>query len=429
MSRSGASQELTPTVEQTAQQVFGLAKAPSQLIIVEGLSGVGKTALVNRVTPEIEASNGLVIGQEQVRYEEAEPDTTDRSVVVTATITREFNRGGFHYDVRHMFPEREVSEIILPGMPADETESFVAKLPRGEIEPDLVAYYSMGVPLLARRFMQADSADSIERRGIEYVRQATDYNTRDVRDLAKFLQMAVPVEFMPGSSTAPNKQIYFYLDEAEKERAKLSRQDIFEESPVFVAPESERIYNAMLQNENGISEIEIYIPQMSAEDFARIQQALGWDSYHDFFTEHGQQTGDYRQELSPRARMFHADYRKFSYWQRPPGSGEYELDNEFGNGTISATVESYQELTESGQLGLQVDVDEAQPSMWLHSHEHNGMPGHTARFGWMVESLLQQRGIAYFVNNETCDASYAYLPDQRRLQILPNRINIDRYRW
>jgi hypothetical protein len=46
----------------------------------------------------------------------------------------------------------------------------------------------------------------------------------------------------------------------------------------------------------------------------------------------------------------------------------------------------------------------------------------------MVESLLQQRGIAYFVNNETSDMSYAYLPEEQRLQILADRVKIDRYR-
>lgn len=429
MAGSSMRQELTPTVEQAAQQVLHQAQSTSQLIIVEGLSGVGKTALLNRVTPEIEASGGLIIGQEQFEKQEVGSDETDRSVIVTATITKDFNRGGFHYGVRNLFPGREVSEMILSGMPADQTESFVAKLPRGEVAPELIAYYSMGVPLLARRFARAGSTAQIEREGMGYVRHATTYNAVDVRGLADFLQMPVPAEFFPGRSTDRNKQIYSRVDHAERERAALVEKGIVEESPLFVAAESERIYNAMLQNEGGLSEIEIFIPQMSPADFARLQQALGWDPSSRVGTERGVQVGDYRQEKSTRASMFWANFRKMSFWHKTTEGTEYDLDNEFGHGHITPTIESYQELLRSGQLGLPTAVAENSPSIWLHSHEHNGMSEHTARFGWMVESLLQQRRIAYFVNNETCDTSYAYLPEEERIAILPERVKVDRYRW
>jgi hypothetical protein len=430
MSR-GSEQVLTPTVEQTALQVIEQAKLPSQLIVVEGLSGVGKTALANHITPKIEAAGGLVVSQQQIEQKTVEGDTTEGPVVVTITMTtaKGSNRRSLHGSISDLFPGREVNDLILPGMPDHETGDFVAKLPKGSLEPELIAYYSMGVPLLAQRFSQASSTDQIERAGMTYIRQATKYNVQAVRHIAaSFLQMPVPTEFMPGASTV-GRQIYQSLQQAERVRAKLDKQGAIEESSLFVAPESERVYNAMLQSEDGMSEIEIFIPGMSVEDFARVQQALGWDSSRKTYDEEkGPCVGDYRQDKSPRAKMFEAYFRKLSFWHKTPDGTEYQMNNEFGNGRISAVIESYQEALASGQLGLSGEPQGNNSGMWLHSHEHNGMPEHTARFGWMVESLLQQRGIAYFVNNETSDMSYAYLPEEQRLQILADRVKIDRYR-
>lgn len=252
--------------------------------------------MMRHITPQIRELGGIVVEQEQ--FGKTTPNETDCPVVVAGTIAKDNYRGPFYSTAKRLFPERKVSEVPLTGMTADETEAFVAKLPSGKVDPKLVAYYSMGVPLLAQRFAKAKSAQEIEWRGRDYIRHAVRYNGANIRELATYLQMPVPAEFYPGSSDAPAHQIYTNLGYAERERASLAREGVVEESPLFVAPESERIYNAMLQNEHGLSEIEIYIPQMSAEDFTRLREAFGWDPSERVYSERGDQYGDYTQRKS-----------------------------------------------------------------------------------------------------------------------------------
>lgn len=54
----------------------------------------------------------------------------------------------------------------------------------------------------------------------------------------------------------------------------------------------------------------------------------------------------------------------------------------------------------------------------VHKHAHSGESNQAAAFGWMVESLLQQRDIAYFAKNYVVNMNYVYNPEQERIEIV-----------
>lgn len=206
--------------------------------------------------------------------------------------------------------------------------------------------------------------------------------------------------------------LYDNLHRVLLEQKELEKEGILEESPMFVTPESESIYDSMLASEEAL--IDIFIPNLKLDDFRRLQQAFGYT------TQWG-----YSQSEATRIRMFRSDYRKVRFWHTDENGNEYVDENE--NHWQKAEAHSYLKGYLQGKLGLPVDRYKKGPRFLVHSHEHVGMTYKPAEIGWLTESLLQQRGISYFVNNHTYGKAYIYNPETQHIEFLPEIYEVSRW--
>jgi hypothetical protein len=123
--------------------------------------------------------------------------------------------------------------------------------------------------------------------------------------------------------------------------------------------------------------------------------------------------------------MFGADYRKVSFWHKDAAGNTDITEREYP--WLEGKTENYMRAYREGKLGLQPIQSSELISFFIHAHEHHGMSYHPAAIGWMTESLLQQRGIPYFVNNDTHDSSYTFNPETKHIERLPDRIKISHW--
>lgn len=122
-----------------------------------------------------------------------------------------------------------------------------------------------------------------------------------------------------------------------------------------------------------------------------------------------------------RVRMFNCNYRKVGFWHRD-FSG-YEFHDPGMKPFISNGLAKYQDAYQEGGLLLKPSTRRGKISFMVHAHDHPGLVGNPTLVGWMAESLLQQRAIAYYVNNGIYGAGYVFNPETNHIQILPKRVD------
>lgn len=96
--KRGAQPHLTATQEKVANQVINSVKSSSSrlLVVIEGLSGVGKSFVTEAITVDILANSGMLIEPRVIQYGDRDNSIKDsgKHLVTTATV------GEFGDDVR-----------------------------------------------------------------------------------------------------------------------------------------------------------------------------------------------------------------------------------------------------------------------------------------------------------------------------------------
>jgi len=386
------------------------------LFVVNGLSGVGKTVVLEGISPIATQKQAHVILSDSPCYdmEKLQEEGFQGSIFVAETNER----------------MRSISEIAskaglpmmvftLPGMDEKEAGDYLETLSisgNRVLTPDQIITYSLGIPLLMQEIATPGITEAMA-----------------ARIAAKYLQMCLPQAWRPEVlreaqgkylNIVPNEKVLHALNELaglgkdqiyddlymvmtrREEIAK--RTGIVEESPLFVAPESEAIYNAMLQKkrDSDTARIEIFVPGLGKVDFNRIKQALGhqYGGYYD--------QGD-------RVDMFLANFRKVNMWFREGRQGQAEVYIPADKLWV-ANAEEHERALKAGKYPFLKSSGEN--IFFIHTHDHEGMICNPARIGWMMESLLQQRGIPYLVDNYTLNQEYYYEPAQKRIIPVKNGI-------
>lgn len=409
---------LTATQERAAQAIKATLAEPTphKLIVLDGFSGVGKSLVIDRVAPDIAQNKGVIVDLRSIRGFKSIRGLH----VVTTAVPSELRNALEERDIMSDLPGYELVTHILPGMNSQETNAYVDSLDlsKATITEGQVAYYSLGVPLLAQRLLLPGlTEDSAARIAAGFIlrnfgrRWISDEEMRSAQ--RDYLQVTIPsdVEKAIGQMDRFQGPQYMYR---ELNRVLVGQEDqkkagVDEESPLFVAPESEQIYNEMLDKFE--SRIEIFVPNLTPADAARMNQALGLVRSR------------WNERVATRREMFGASYRKVSFWHRDEKGAEFFEDNE--HRWLDEAVKLYEKAYRDGKLGLKPLGSKKPISYFIHAHEHPNTAYHPANVGWMVESMLQQRGIAYFVNNDTHESSYIYNPDTKHIEVLSERVLIE----
>lgn len=406
--------ELTQRQKQLADSIvdnFSVAKS-RKLVLLTGYSGVGKTLLAEHIqetNPDLDISvsqkEDLLLktytsGWNSHFLVTTKPPLFEDDSVLTKIIQEATVNG------------LEIETVILEGMTDVELRSLLGRGYIGKeaaLDRELIIKYSLGVPSLARML----SVDGLsEELAVSIAARYLGQNTRDVSQMNKYLNMEVPSEVLDEvlriDSTPSVRRIYDGLSYSLAKWARLADSGIFHEPPVFIAPESVQIYDLML-NSNQSPNIDIFVPDLTDIDFERISKVIGIDA-----------TNSGIGSRESRSHMFQMEWRKVSIWERNSVGHTGVKDNEHYE--VVSTVEKYIQAHQQGKLGIA-----GQPvrgsDFWIHAHAHWGEQNQI-QVGYMVETLLQQLGVAYFVRNKMIDRDYRYDPVSKRIVFFDSPIKL-----
>jgi len=406
----------------------------NQLIIVEGLSGVGKTAVLNSIRTEILAKKGLVVQiTPYLSLEELEPlANCEGPLVMPLTYPSEYYEGKLEEYIQNNFSDRKILKFILKGMSLAETNEFLGRnpySPNNSLTKEMIARYSLGIPLLVKELtlpgLHPESAVLIPagylRRNI-FLGQSDDLEK--LRELlSPYLQMTIADEVLGSLDELRGSfdlDVYSDLQGILERREKLAIDGIDEESPLFVAPESVAVYNAMLKSNRrhrGTLEIEIFVPEIPPSVFQKISQSFGGNLLIGGY-EFNQATRFYR--------MFNIGegFRKTEIWHKPRNGDQsffedYDDEKDYKEYLkVPERAKKYQTKYRSGELDIKPLVG-GNVDFFVRCHAHNGQTYRLVSIGWVTESLLQQLGLPYFANNKTYGQAYTFDPEQRKLHFQP----------
>ncbi len=418
-------QQLTESQQNTAQSIVDLLEHSSQpkCAVLRGPSGVGKTSVLTHIRRNPALSNVAIAEQNQIRYNSALDSHTGH--IVTCDTVGEVQLMPLEKDLARKYPAAEIIIFKVGGMSADETRNFLlnhhgTSIP--SLQPEDIVRYSMGIPLLVEQLTSPSISEE------DAIKIAAAYLNRNFgvfaqpNDLlaaaSQYINIQIPESVVAHAievaRESKKNRIYDLLHHALSIQMKLRKQGIYEQDPFFIDSESERIYDEMLASGERVW-LDIYAPDLSTEDLARIHEAFGYST----------KNGEYDQHSATRIQMFSDDYRKVSFWHRDEHGDELLDSGEYDG--LGKQIPNYEKARQSGVLGLSSETARGKCSFFIHAHEHNGYAFHSARIGYMTETLLQQMGIPYFVNNDTYDASYYYEPTTKSIYELPERVKISKW--
>lgn len=400
---------------------------PKTIIVLEGLSGVGKSTVINGLQGEINQTHGLIVNPNYLIYLSKIPDKFlhHSGPLVIDTTPRELAL------IKARLPQDfEWQHRLMKGMNLEETREYLRKISYGQqttLIPEQIVEYSMGVPLLIER-LTSDATlteDSAEIIAVEYLRQNFPGTPKDdlQEELPTYLEIQPPIqviERLTEIDLMQPKHIYQDLGRVLERKKALEKKGIFEESPLFLAPQSVEIYNQMLalSGSDVLVEIDIFVPELTHEEYLKLGEALG------FIEKDGSYIWPVRDigwafDIGTRIKMFSADERKVRMWVCHPDGNEsalvtfpYQADD------IKRKAKNYTNEFISHYSPLKPTKNINISRLLVHSHEHSGITHKPALIGWMVESLLQQRGIPYLVDNQTLEKKYYYNPSDKKIRTL-----------
>jgi energy-coupling factor transporter ATP-binding protein EcfA2 len=417
MSKSYA--ELTATQEQTAQQLLRILSenlGHKIVILLLGISGVGKTLLLNLLGGRITELGGSVITPLDLLYHESKdpsnPVKKARGPLVCA-VTRDEQERILERFPKHLSKWRSI-ELVLKSMSESEIVDYISPKMSQRMQLSLkqLASYSLGIPLLADDLLALNLTPE---HAFRLAANHFFFNTGRTSDLNeacgwfnKFLNVLPPAEFLEDFPRKVNSvslyssdRIYdsiWYFQAIKRDQQQHQRKNeeiVPDPDPLFVAPESEAIYDGMLSDRSSVSQMHLYVPSMKPEQQVVILKMLG------FRFEHGSFDDTRQSKLS----LFGGSYRKVSFYFRDNFGMKAVLENEC-DFTESLANLYHSKVARGNYQPLKVSRSGCQ--MLVEAHDHDGLRTNPIRIGWGLEAILQQQGVSYLVNNPMCNKLYAF---------------------
>ncbi len=394
--------ELTPTQKVVTNQIIEIFEGSQDqkvIVALNGLSGIGKSTIEEQMQDKL-SYLGIRRLTSEDRYN-LRRINSNKCFITTAG--HEFN--SFKEQVSENLKGYQLIEVVLPPMTKEETNNYIEKQNvnnNSSLNQDQLIELSLGVPVLVNYFLGSDiNEETAKWISAGYLKEnaiSLGYRYDQAKDfLKKFFQQTPSKRVLEtfdktySIATDFEGQMYWIY----KKMADHVKRGILEESPKFKCDTSTDIYNKMSKNK-GAPWINIFIPNLKTQDLQRINQAIGCIY-----------PGRYERTNTSRFDMFSADFRKVVIWQRDI-NGEEILDtsDQFWNTQVAEYAKEFE-----SRLG----VSKNEASVLVHSHEHEGMSCNPVRVGWLVESMLQQKGISYYVDNRTLGMNYCYNPEKNEI--------------
>lgn len=418
--------ELTATQQQTAQQLLSLLAenlGQRAIILLLGISGVGKTLLLNLLGSRITELGGSVISHYDLLFHEAkEPRQTIKQAKgpLVCAVTRDEHGRILERIPTHLSKWRPI-ELVLKGMSGTEITTYIStKMPTGmKLSLEQLARYSLGIPLLADDLLALNlTQEHAFRLAAKHFFFSAGW-TSDLNEawgwFNKFLNIPPPAEFLEDFPDRINS-VSFYSSERiydsiwnfqamkrdEQQHRRTNEEAIPDPDPLFVAPESEEIYDGMLASRTRASSMHLYVPSMSQKQHAVILKMLGFRFEHGFLDDSRQ----------TKLKLFGGSYRKVSFYFRDNFGMKAVLDNECD--FIESLADLYHTKVAEGKYPP-VKLTKRGCQMLVEAHDHHGLPTNPIRIGWGLEAILQHQGVSYLVNSPMCNKLYAYNAGSRHI--------------
>jgi|GEM_PF-6778830 len=412
---SSAQREAINTIVSTVEQAERKEKF---LFLLEGVSGIGKSMVGDEV--------GKILGDKRrprvVALES--PDTYRIIKEMKASLPHSILAIGTPREIKsaetYKFEDKEFSDykrtpVLLKGMNHGEITEYIQSLGGGAIPPaalEEIATYSLGVPLLAQRMMPEDmSTKTRQMIAAGFLRSNVDLTVKQGREVVpapidNYFNVEIPRSVRELAKGIRWKEdVYASLADVLTNLEALHARGQEEESPFFVAPQSEGIYDSIQQRRVEFNNfLNIYVPQINQTDFERIKQAIGSSgSAYDMSAN------------TARTNVFFGNHRKTAIHLHTKDSDYWGYEGKASERykKISSDMESD---FQKGKYPIKRQVGSPKTSFHLSAWGHESTVYNQIKLGWALETLLQHRGIAYIVENQPADMWYVYNPLNKSIE-------------
>ena len=397
-----------------------------QVVVVRGFSGVGKSALVDAIQEEFQEQGHLILSPEKLRFapEAVNHMNHEGQIIVAAgfydaagiqdslrAIADPVSYEFYTVDWNHIL-KRQVCFINLKGMNADEMRTYAAARNSKSLGLDELIECSVGLPGLANQLMDIPHLDLELGRRLSALHLWNNLRSvwGDTKYFGKFLHIDLAPEtkamFEKGFHPNYNVKEKHIYDRLLHLRSSHFRDQITEDV-TFVAPQSIGIYTESLgKSFTGIS---IYIPRLSDKEFNAVAALMGYQGENYTFTG-----------KTPRWYLFDVDQKELSIYgkikHREFGMVQWEPMSKMSLRNWRVQAITYDRGITTDLIPFPQKFTDN--SFIVYVNDHGGVNKQPLNLGWMLESFLQQRGIAYLAHNSMCGKSYVFNPSLGELQCL-----------
>lgn len=421
---------LTRSQQEARQRVVEILEGGVPRIVLVGFSGVGKNVVLRSLEPELTRTSAQIFDPDQLWSGKPNPK---RSAITTSTPSN------FESIVNELSFGQQAQNVIVAGMDDEEIKNFVDGLEKnGELAREEVIRYSMGIPglavQLAQPYMTKDVAESLaaqylNRNLFDLGKWGQDIDTAGIQAGAeKYLRVALPWGLTVTSQRAREvvnfrgESVYGRLSFVIDKLDNIRRRGIRVESPLFVAPESQEIYDRTA--ENNTAWLDIFVPEITQEDLAYIERQM-----FNMTGRRGIDSGPVARafvagrELSGKFGVYFKNLagRNVGFSSESFGNRFNQADDfEFADRIVEKLLKVYREraFKATGVSRLEPSDRANLGSLLVHKHGHGGYQAGSIimPIGWMMESFLQQRGIGYVAVNLSYKENYLYDPKTNHIE-------------
>lgn len=412
--------KLTGTQRQIGKRLLATVTelAGSQaIVILAGLSGIGKTFVLDQFKDDIIATGARLVDILDFGFSADRPDKRKlKGVVVVSATPSELKE--IQEKAAQFLKDHRVVVHRLPAMTEPEVKSCLPGdlIPQHGLGYYEVLEYSLGIPLLAKQLLlpglTKQQAAVMAAQALRHTFGSSSFGARSevvLNGVRSYLEMPLPElvtkELVRLDKVMFNRETRTIADELHSFMYHRRRLDNLtrEVNPLFVAPESEVIYQDMLSQRiaRHFNWLWFYAPRVTPEQAVVLLELLGYRCYKDRYVF---DDGD------GYLPLFSAWTRKVSFYFKDPSGEEYVFENESDKTAQEAEVIR----SEMRKYGIP-RPDKGCWEILIQTHEHHDMLDNPIHMGWMAESQFQQHGVSYVAINQIYGQTYVYNASQRHV--------------
>lgn len=399
-----------------------LGSTGKKLVFLEGLPGTGRHLLLNSIAPDIAARGGVVNEQLYHSLSFGDRERTLRDMmeghIVAMGSMREVQLLRRH--ASKQYPAGDLVTVQLQAMTPEESLGYTQSLsgsPERSLTPEQLAQYSLGIHTLAQMLsvdpnISISTAARIAGAHIGQDLVLSSHAGKPHIGMGRFLQVEPPkdvLEIAKGQNRPDQRHIYNQAGSVLRRVFDLRKQGIEEASPLFVSPQSVDLYNKWMKTNPRAGVVKIFTPEIPAAGFADLNRAFGLD--------YARENPGYGIQEGTRTRAFGGNSRGANVWFREPSGRAIIIGFNEKSGVVDE-AKKYETQFNLGKFPLSRRLSDQATGSFLLLTTGEGVVN--VKRAWMVESWLQQKGLAYFVQNSGT-GDYTYNPDTANINLVSKR--------